>query len=344
MLSSIIPNIIASVTGHPREIVTPEWVSGSWTHNIFRLFELVVGRRAGIRAEITTILSTEENGRRVESHSFHTFEAVVAFCESYLRHQLRRLMRFEESLGRVRVFIPKLQSAAGFPVPTSPFLFAIAFDAVSVTSGYSQSSGATLAHTTSGSNRALVVTLHGGGATPGTQFTSQAATYNSVSMTKQYTVTAGNRQTNQFTLGAPATGSNNVAVTWSGGGTEARIFAVSYTGVDQTTPCEAQNSSSISSGTSAAISVTTLTNNAWLSGAIFVREGGLGDITCDGTIRSQDQTTGVGDKSTTTAGSNTLTFTIASGAAGSGTTFGAVALKPSAATVVAGLWALLTTA
>ena len=211
---------------------------------------------------------------------------------------------------------------------------AIAFNAITSTSGYSQSTGFTLSHTTAGSDRALVGVLQLGGATPATQYTSVAMTYNGVSMTGNSgaDITAGNRRTIVFAILNPASGANNLAVTWGGGGTEARLFALSYTGVHQTTGLDAWGENSTSSGTSLAVSTTTTVDQCWLVGGIFVREGGMGDITISvGTVRSQDQTSAAGDNGPLSTGSNNMTWGFPSGAAGAGTTAALVALAPSVA-------------
>lgn len=212
----------------------------------------------------------------------------------------------------------------------------IAFNAVTATTGYTQSTGVSLAHTTAGSDRALVVVVQPGGTNVDTNFTSIAVTYNGVSMTGNSGADIFNtqRKTVVFALLNPALGANNVVTTWSGGGTEIRIFALSYTGVHQTTGIDAWGENSTTSGTSLAVTGSTTTGNAWLVGGIFLREGGLGNVTLSaGTVRSQDQTSAVGDNGPLSTGSNNMTWGFASGAAGSGTTAAWVALAPSATTI-----------
>ena len=212
----------------------------------------------------------------------------------------------------------------------------VAFDAISSTSGYSQSTGFTLSHTTAGSNRALVAVLQLGGSNPATQYTSVAITYNGVSMTGNASadIILTNRRTIVFALLNPASGANNLSVTWGGGGTEVRLFALSYTGVHQTTGLDswAENSAS-GAGTTLTVSVTTAAENCWLVGGIFVREGGSGNITISsGTVRSQDQTSGAGDNGPLAAGARTMAWVVPANALGNGSTAALVALAPVAAT------------
>lgn len=110
---------------------------------------------------------------------------------------------------------------------------AVAFDAAASTIGTSVSS-LTFAHTCTGSNRLLIVGVSYGDATD----TVSGVTYNSVAMTS---VASANQAGAQVTahiwrLIAPDTGANNVIITFTGTVTEAVGGAMSFTGVDQTTP------------------------------------------------------------------------------------------------------------
>ncbi|MDE2020949.1 MAG: hypothetical protein KGJ13_11485, partial [Patescibacteria group bacterium] len=75
----IIPTIFTWITNHPRELVTPEWSKKSWTHNVFRAYELIFGRRAGIRAEISSFFH-KGTFRQVS----HTFEGQCALIETWV--------------------------------------------------------------------------------------------------------------------------------------------------------------------------------------------------------------------------------------------------------------------
>lgn len=211
---------------------------------------------------------------------------------------------------------------------------AIAFDASSQSSGYSQSSGFTLSHTTSGSDRCLVLVVCMGGASPDSDFTSLAATYNGSSMTS----IAGSNATNSqrriatFYLVAPSTGANNIAVSWSGGGSEIRIFGISFTGVAQTSTINTSATTSPGAGTSSTVSLTTTVDNVMMVCGIFVREGGGGAITLSsGTITNQDQTTGAGYLAGGAAGSNSITWNVPSGAFAGGSVCNNIALAPATA-------------
>ena len=93
-------------------------------------------------------------------------------------------------------------------------------------------------HTVSGSDTYLIVypITGDGGAGTGDSI-ADSATYNSISMTKGPSAEAGSAQirVTVLTLVAPSTGENEVAFTVNDT-TEHASFAVSYTGVDQSTP------------------------------------------------------------------------------------------------------------
>lgn len=136
---------------------------------------------------------------------------------------------------------------------------AIAFDAKTDASTTSATS-ITFAHTCTGSNRVLYVT-----ATTNEQTTSDVingATYNSVAMTLVgKKADALGYFVYLFVLPSPASGANNVVVSASTT-TNFSCTAVSYTGGSQVNP----TNSTTSSATSATVtmSITTLTNNAWI--------------------------------------------------------------------------------
>ena len=110
---------------------------------------------------------------------------------------------------------------------------ALAVDAVTEASG----SGAgpfTWSHTCSGSNRILMV----GVSYYDSGDTISALTYNSVSMTvvPSSTVSNGQYTSTLYYLVAPATGSNTVSVTFTGGVFDFKAGSISYTGGDQSAP------------------------------------------------------------------------------------------------------------
>jgi len=146
----------------------------------------------------------------------------------------------------------------------------IAFDASSSTSGSAASF--TFAHTTSGAGRLLVV-----GVTIRTDAgqTVTGVTYSGAALTfvRADTIGASIRSELWYRI-APATGSNNVVVTLSMSA-KAAAGAISLTGVDQTTPVDAQNGATGTSVTPS-VTVTSVTDGAWVIDATAFRSTGLG--------------------------------------------------------------------
>jgi len=212
---------------------------------------------------------------------------------------------------------------------------AIAFDSKteSPKSNMDAGSPASFSHTTAGSDRGLLVYYYYG-ITSGTHIVS--ATYNSVSMTLVSNTVDNSRGQAVFKLTNPASGSNTVAITYSGGtGVSDRYaVAVSYTGVDQTDFIEANATGTVGGGTAISISTTSLTDNALIVGSGSSRNNRTWTPDSPATaVWSQDNgTIGVqnfgASRTTTTAGSYAVEWTA------SGTDNGAtaiVALKPAPA-------------
>lgn len=145
---------------------------------------------------------------------------------------------------------------------------ALAFDAASGI-GTANDTSVTLAHTTTGTNRYLVVFVSSD------SDNVTGVTYNSVAMTQaaKKTSTATARMLYCYVLHNPASGANNIVASASGT-SDFRITGASYTGAQQTTPVDA---SATDEQTSVAddndvLSITTVADNCWL---IATHEGNL---------------------------------------------------------------------
>jgi hypothetical protein len=157
----------------------------------------------------------------------------------------------------------------------------IALDATSNATPAAASS-LTWSHTVSGSNRLLHVSVaaRDGG---GTNNDATGVTYNGVALTKVRDDSSnfGTYRSSVWRLVAPATGANNIVVTFAGTvGIVAQASGVSLTGVDQTTPDAGNNGASDGNSTITSISasVTTTADNAWI---IDVIKKGGDDIPAD---------------------------------------------------------------
>lgn len=150
---------------------------------------------------------------------------------------------------------------------------AIAFD-LGTYGGFSVGASMTVAHTTTGANRYLVVAILGDETVPGNTVTG--VTYAGVAMTLLRPAQLHNRYFYLFGLANPAVGANNVIISASGS-SFLQVMIASYTGVVQSsTPEVATDANNV--GTALATSLTTLAANAWTILA-FGGSTGIGSTT-----------------------------------------------------------------
>lgn len=113
----IFAQIIAYITRHPREIkhfADFQFPRDMWVHNLFRLYEIIFGRRAGIRLEMSAW--ADKNGN--QGKFFYTWECLLSNTEAMIRRFFR-----EFKFVPIKILVPAF-SNTGF---RSPFLFAIAW-------------------------------------------------------------------------------------------------------------------------------------------------------------------------------------------------------------------------
>lgn len=287
-MDRILPNLLALFTGK-RYKPTIEWSSNSWTHNIFRLYELIFWRRVGVRCEVSAYW---EKGKT--TYQFHTFEAILAHIEGVIRGLIPRTFP-------VKIHVPMLATPFG-NIPVSPYLFVIAYDNSGIQS--TTSSNPTISLTVSGSDRCIILAPdNGSGGTSVITGTS----YNSVAGTFLTGVAfgGGSAETRQYYLVAPATGTNNAAAT--GTNSDIRLIASSYTGVNQSSPIDASTTQENASTANFTPTITTLQDNCYI---VVSGQNNGGTATASvGTMR-QAAGTGrmLGDNSAPTTGSNSMTM------------------------------------
>lgn len=307
IIRRIPPTVLALLTGADRYFPKIDWASDNWTHNVFRVYELIFGRRFGIRAEITSW-----NGMGNRGMIAHSFEGACTVLESYARAYLKswRLVPF-------RVYVPMMQTVGGFPVPASPWLFAIAID--TTTQDYSGSAGTVVdvAHTAGGSDR---FAWAGFFYQKATTTTVTAMTYDSVSMvatanTPQSIPANGNNSQEVFLYGlaSPTTTTNaTVSVTFAAAYLGAYLAVVTYTGCQSSSTADASTSAS---GTAAGstLTLTTIADNCWLVGFWRCEIGG-GVAGTNTTMRYNNTDGGIGDTNAaqTPAGSYSVAYSFAS--------------------------------
>ena len=300
-LKSIIPTIVATITRHPRQLIEMEWSSNSWTFNLFRIYEVIFGRRDGIRIEASLSMSGV----------FHaiSFEAKVVHTEALLRKGIKALWDSRPRLVWIEVYEPAF-AFAGIP-NSNPKLkhyrFAIAFD--NAMTAFVVNTSTT--YTTSGSNRYLV-----DGTVVQTSGTSiGSVTYAGTAMTEHENLVsdgASDEDLHLMGLANPASGSNTLACTSAGA---YGLSASSYSGVNQnTTPDNhAQNKSS---GAAATISITPVKANCWMIGCF--RTNGNFTSVGTGTTDRMSPLSGYDmcDSNGTISGATSLNMNLASAAWG----------------------------
>lgn len=155
--------ILATFTQHPREIVHIgkdfTWSKKSFVHNFFRIYELIFGRRFGVRIE--TMLISTSNGEN--KFTFFTKEARLAHFEANIRDFVRNIK--DKILSPARIYFPRLilSTPVGIVFPWSQVLMAIAYDTSLADSnaGTSVTTHTTAGMTITGSN--ITVALCGFG-------------------------------------------------------------------------------------------------------------------------------------------------------------------------------------
>lgn len=272
-----LPYIFSFITGKARYKPEIEWSDVSWTHNVFRFYEMIFWRRYGIRAEAST-RAYKKDGIQYEERKFFTIEAFIAYAEGVVRKEISRLIQKGRMFDRELMFTFRelfdaklIYAPMGFSHPgmdTSAYRFAIAFDATSKQSAANPST-MTIAHTCTGSNLILftsTIWFDSTGGAPGT-VTLNSVVYAGSGGTKDNHVesAAGTYKLQAWRVTGPSTGANNNVLTWSAAiNDNAAIIACSYTGASQgTQPDNSQPNSSIS-GTSITTNITPVANDCML--------------------------------------------------------------------------------
>lgn len=274
----LLPYLLILLTGKSRYKPEIKWSDNSWTHNIFRLYELIFWRKEGIKIESSAARYTNKAGERVTEYKIYTFEAACAFAETWLRE----LFRFNP----IRITVLQLS------VPNQelriPFIsFAIAYD-TAANGGSNTSASDSWSHTCTGTDL-VIVGMMGVRDTAGDDRVVLSYTYNSVALTEIRTDDDDSIDiaTAIWSLANPSTGANTAAITWDASILTASAgITISLTGVDQSSPNDANNGASGSSGNSS-VSVVTVADNAWIVDVMFTGEAGSSNIVAAGTDHTE---------------------------------------------------------
>lgn len=246
---NIIPHILAQLTGD-RYLPEIQWARNNWTHNFFRLYEIIFWKKAGLTREWAII----DN----KLHLF-TVEARIAHIEGIVRQYIRSF-----KVEKVPVPCLNIAGVARVNILPFPYLYAISRDTNNADSG-ATSSSRTQTLTCSGSDRILLgFPYHDTGG-----LSISAFTYDSVSMGAAVgTTTTANGSFYSYALVAPNTTAGASLSVTLGGSTYVFINAISYTGALQTGQPDAHNETSdAASGASISTSVTTVASKCWIAGA-----------------------------------------------------------------------------
>lgn len=250
-MHAILPNLLATFTG-TRIKTDIQWYGDSYLGNLFRLWELVAWRKAGIRPEG----SSGHNADGTTWHVSYTWENLIVRKEHEVKQYLKSWIK---TLASVRVTIPQIAMPNGIRVPASPYLFAIAFNQATGFTAYSD----TLAHTVSGSNCFLyTLDVGDGGALP----SSWTCAWNGTAMTAQTSLDSdaagADRWSRVFLLGAAATGSFNIV---AAGSTFNMLGATSYSGAQSSSIMDSGAVALSSTGAGTATATTTVVGaTCWL--------------------------------------------------------------------------------
>ena len=177
---------------------------------------------------------------------------------------------------------------------------------------------ATFSYTVSGTNTLLLVQVYI--EANGTSDVVNTVTFNGTALTRivqDRDTTSGHGDLETWRLVNPASGTHNVVVSISD--TTARVLhigAISYTGVNQTSPIGASTSLNQAAATSHSISLTTTTANSLVVGMCTSYGTGVGITPGTGQVqkwvKTDNNETEGDDKAAPTAGSTSLSYTLAS--------------------------------
>lgn len=312
-LSWVLPYIVARITNKPRYLPKIVWSEKSWTHNIFRLFELIFWREYGVRVESSA--DTFWDGYKWHTiTTVYTFEAACAYVETKIREALTWRLEFPYKL-----YIPQLQTSTGTTFSPSPYLFAVAVENAA-TSSTVNPTPLSFSYTVAGSDTLMwgVATANGPSQNIG------GFAYNSLTLTAaQVFRDSGGPEHNLWYRVSPTTGANNVSIVATGSAVAGAV--ISYSGCSSSQPDASATTNTNATTTSFSASLTSVTDNCWhictsRCGSAAAISAGAGT-----TIRNQPEATFFGGNAIwdsngakTPAGSVTLNVTSSSQLYGGG--------------------------
>lgn len=247
---TLLPRIMATVTRAPRYFPDAEKSDSSAVFNLFRAYERLFGRRAGIRPESTVSCTIGRDGKMVARTRFHTLEAFLVHVECEVNRFASIASRRLAGYGREHF------SPAEWDLAISMSRGAIAFDAVGGGANTGSGSSLSWSHTCAGSSRKLF----GGGWSQTTNGASNAD-YNGSGLTFIDGATQAGCRFGLWYLDAPATGSNTLTWNFSGAGQTGWGYSTSYSGCATGIDNHAANNGA---GSSNSVALTPVADNCWI--------------------------------------------------------------------------------
>lgn len=305
----ILARCLAEVTGRSRFFENEPFLKNSLSSNLFILFRKIFGRRVGLQPQMTSWC--DSSGKR--HVKFHTLESYLVHHESILRIKVGSFLS-RRKFKLVFIPFPSLVFAGTQRVPlVFPFLLAIAHDTdtsqVSITN---TTSPITQTHTCVSGSIGIAGYVCDNTATDPTTLT-----YDSAALTKAVSLGSGSNQsiwyiTNPTTGSAKTWSFTPASSSWQTGG------FTSWTGANTSALIGATGSNSGSS-TAVSTTITTTVNNSYVQDTYYLNDASKTSSPDSPAILAWTQTTNIalentkGEssyKSTTTAGSTTLSWTL----------------------------------
>lgn len=281
-----------------------EYRENNWTSNVFRVLELIFGRRFGIRLESSGHTSVDKCGHRTEYVIAYSTEAKIAFFEQYIRRYLSSLVKKIKQtripdLNIFDVFTPGYALAGISYIPKtatrpSGYMFAIALDTSASGSVGAGTTTVTLtSYTVTGSNTIMFGAANdqaNSGAGWATNVTGVTA--NAVSMTKIGVnfVDAGPYGNNSSLWGQLSPASGNVVATRSNAGDGFMLGVETLSGASQSTAISSLPTNGISNGTFStpqASPAVTAPSNGWVAMSTYISIGAPAATAGSGTTLRQ---------------------------------------------------------
>lgn len=295
ILKALPPWLMVRLTGHPRELKRMSdftFPKGMWVHTAFRMWEVVFGRRAGIRPEMASWVNYDGS----EGRAFYTWEKLFMFME----HTIRAFFRMPRIVP-FKIYLPVFASPQGMPMMGAPYLLAIAY----VTQANHQGgSGATLTITNMvvASGNILLACVQTNASTTNTPITG--IVFNT-SETMTQIITDFNTTSTKVTedlwqILAPTATTASIVAT-SSHNPEANFYGtgLAYSGA-KTSGLITNSASNKGHGSPCTVTVTGTTSTSWLVGGVIVSSSGTTDST--GYLTRSTGGPSVGDSNGTVAG------------------------------------------